>query len=100
MERFERDLHIWSVFAGSEDLIPLANPKIYIRSKWKPRAWYISIALKRRLQTFHKALEIKLRFCPVCHNLLPHQRQTIGLIKTNPKVMVVQTDKGLGLGAI
>ena len=31
MERFERDLHIRSVFAGSEDLIPLANPKIYVR---------------------------------------------------------------------
>ena len=33
MERFERDLHIYSVFAGSEDLIPLSNPKIYFRSK-------------------------------------------------------------------
>ena len=33
MERFERDLHIRSVFAGSEDLIPLANVNIYIRSK-------------------------------------------------------------------
>ena len=31
MERFERDLHICSVFAGSEDIIPLANPKIYVR---------------------------------------------------------------------
>ena len=31
MERFERDLHIWSVFAGSEDIMTLANPKIYIR---------------------------------------------------------------------
>ena len=31
MEHFERDLHIRSVFAGSEDLIPLANLKIYIR---------------------------------------------------------------------
>ena len=36
-ERFERDLHIWSVFAGSEDINPLANPKVYNRSKWKPR---------------------------------------------------------------
>ena len=33
MECFERDLHIWGVFAGSKDLIPLANPKIYISSK-------------------------------------------------------------------
>ena len=33
MERFERDLHIWSLFAVSEDLMPLANTKIYIRSK-------------------------------------------------------------------
>ena len=30
MERFDRDLYIQSVFAGSEDLMPLANPKIYI----------------------------------------------------------------------
>ena len=36
-ERFERDLHIWSVFAGSEDIIPLPSMKIYIKSKWKPR---------------------------------------------------------------
>ena len=30
MERFERDLHICSVFSGSEDIIPLANLKIYV----------------------------------------------------------------------
>ena len=100
MERFERYLHICSVFAGSEELIPLANPNIYVRSKFKPPAWDISLALKRCLRTFRKALEPKLRFRPAQHNLLPHQRQTIGLIKSNPKLMVVQTDKGLGLGEI
>ena len=31
MRRFERDLNIRSVFVGGEDMIPLANPKIYIR---------------------------------------------------------------------
>ena len=96
MQRFERDLYIRSVFAGSEELIPLANPKIYIRSKWTPPAWDISLVLKRGLRTFRKALETKFRFHPVQHNLLRHQRQTIGLIKSNPKLMVVQTDKGLG----
>ena len=30
MERFEIDLHICSNFSGSEELIPLANPKIYV----------------------------------------------------------------------
>ena len=73
IELFERDLHICSVFAGIEELIPLANPKIYVRSKWKPRAWDISLALKRRLRTFCKALEPKFRFRPVQHNLLLHQ---------------------------
>ena len=91
MERFERDLHIWSVFAGSENLIPLANPKIYIRSKCRPRDWDISLALKRSLRTFRKALEHKFRFRPIHHNILPHQRQTIGFIKKNPKLIVVQT---------
>ena len=100
MESFERDLHIRSVFAGSEGLIPLANPKIYVRSKWNPPAWDIYLALKRRLRTFRKALEPKFRFRPVRHNLLPHQRRTIGLIKKDAKLMVVQTDKGLGPGAI
>ena len=38
MERFEKDLHICSVFAGSEGIIPLSNLKIYVRSKWKPPA--------------------------------------------------------------
>ena len=56
--------------------------------------------MKRRLLTFPKALEPKFRFRPVLHNLLPHQRQTIGHIKSNPKLMVVQTDKGLGPGSI
>ena len=74
MERFERDLHIRSVFAGSEDLIPLANTKICIRSKCKPPTWDISLVLKRRLRTFCQALELKFRFRPVRHNLLPHQR--------------------------
>ena len=46
MECFERDLHIQSVFTGNEYLIPLSNTKIYIRSKWKPREWDISFALK------------------------------------------------------
>ena len=96
MERFERDLHSCSVFNGREDLIPLANPNIYIRSKWKLCAWDISLTLKRRLRTFRKALEPKFRFRPVRHNLLPHQRQTIGFIKKNPKLVVVQTDKVLG----
>ena len=56
--------------------------------------------MKRRLQTFCKAQEPKFRFRPFRHNLLPHQRRTIGLIKSNPKLMVVQTDKGLGPGSI
>ena len=100
MQRFERDLHIRSVFAGSEDLIPLSNLKIYVRSKWAPPAWDISLALKRRLRTFRKALDPKFRFRPVCHNLLTHQRQTIGYIKSKPSLMFIQTDKGLGPGAI
>ena len=100
MERFKRDLHIRSVFTASEELIPLANPNIYVRSKWKPPAWEISLVLKRRLRKLQKALEPKLPFLPVRHNLLPHQRQTIGLIKSNPKPMVVHTDKGLSPGAI
>ena len=96
MERFERDLPIRSVFAGSEELIPLANQKIYVRSKCKPPAWDIYLELKRRLRTFLKALEPKFRFRPVRNNIPPQQRQTIGLIKSNPKVMVVRTNKGLG----
>ena len=100
MEQFERDLHIRSVLAGSEDLMPLANPKIYISSKWKPFNWEILLALKRRLRTFCKALEPKLWFHPIRHNLLPHQRQTIRFIKKNPNLMVVQTKKGLGPGSI
>ena len=56
MERFERDLHIRSVFAGSEELIPLANPKINVQSKWKPPAWDIFLASKQHLPTFRKAL--------------------------------------------
>ena len=100
MERFDRDLHIRSVFAGSEDLIPLTNPKIYIRSKWKPRAWDIYLALKRRLWKFLKALEHKFQFCPFRHNFLLHQLQTIGFINRNPKLMVVKTDKDLSPGAI
>ena len=43
MEQFDRDFHIQSVFAGSKDLMPLANPKIYIRSKWKRCDWEISL---------------------------------------------------------
>ena len=100
IERFGRDLHIWSVFAGSEDLMPLPNPKIYIMSKWKPRDWEILLALKRWFWIFCKTLEPKLRFRPISHNLLTHQLGTIGLINTNPNLMVVQTDKRLGLGAI
>ena len=42
----------------------------------------------------------KFRFRPVRHNLLPHQRRTIGYIKSNSSLVVVQTDKGLGPGAI
>ena len=100
MERFERDLHIRSVFAGSEDLLPLANPKIYIRSKWKPCAWDIIRTLKQRLRTFRKALEPKFRFRPIRHNILLHQLRTIGSLKNNPKLMVVQTHKCLGSRAI
>ena len=100
MQRFERDLHIHSVFDGSEDLLPLSNPKIYVWSKWTPPAWDISLALKRRLWTFRTALKPRFRSHLVHHNLLPHQRQTIGYIKSNPSRMVVQTDKGLGPGAI
>ena len=100
MERFERDLHIRSIFAGSEDLMPLVSPKIYMRSKWKPCDWNISIALKRCLSTFHKALEPKARFRPIHHNLLPYQLRTIGFINKKPHLMVVQTYKGLGPGEI
>ena len=80
----------------SEDILPLANPKIYIRSKYKPSAWYISLALKRRLQTFRKAMEHKFHFRPICKNILLHQLRTVGFIKKNPKLIMVQTEKGLG----
>ena len=92
MERFESDLHICSVFAGSEDLIPLANPKIYTRSKCKPREWDHLLALKWRLRKFRKALEPRFRFRPIRHNILLHQRRT----NKNPHLMVVQIYKGLG----
>ena len=100
VERFERDLHIRSVFAGREDLIPPANPKIYIRSKWKPREWDILLELKWRHWIFRKALEPKFRFRLISHNLLPHQRRTIGFITKKPHFMVVQRGKRLGLGVI
>ena len=100
MERFNRELNIHSVFASSEYLIPIANPEIYIRSTWKPRAWDISLALKRRLWILRKALEPKFRFLPVHQNILLYQLRTIGFIKKNPKLMVVQTEKVLGPGAI
>ena len=38
MERFDTDHHIRSIFVSSEELIPLANLKIYVRSKWKQPA--------------------------------------------------------------
>ena len=100
MERFERDFNSWNVFTVSEDLIPLSKPKTYVRSKWKPCAWDISLSLKRRLRIFFKGLELKFRFHPICHNNLPHQRRIISFIIKNPKLMAVQTDKGLGPGAI
>ena len=100
MDIFERDLNVKSVFAGSEYLLPQANPKIYIRSKWKPCAWDISLALKLCLQTFCKALEPKFRLCLIHQNILPHQLRTIGFIKKKPKWMVVQTDYGLDPVAI
>ena len=86
MERFKRDLHIWSAFAGSEDLLPLANPKIYISSKWKPCAWEISLTLKRRIRKFCNVLEPKFRFRPIRHNLFPHKRRTIGFLKEEPQI--------------
>ena len=100
MDWFDIDLHIPIVFAGIKDLMPLVNLKTYIRSKWKPRDWGISIALNWLLWTFEMALEPKFQFFPIRHNLLPHQRWTIGFIKSNPNLMVVQTDKCLGLGEI
>ena len=58
------------------------------------------LELKRLLQTFRNALEPKFRFHPIHHNILPHQRRTILFISKNPKLMVVQTENGLGPGAI
>ena len=100
MELFDRDLNIRSVFAGSKDLMPLANPKTYISSNWKLCDWDIFLALKWGLRTFRKALEPKFQFRPIRHNLLPHQHRTIEFMKKNPSLVVVQTDKGLGPGAI
>ena len=36
----------------------------------------------------------------VHHNLLLHQRRTIKFIKSNPNLIVVQNEKGLGPGEI
>ena len=91
IERFERDLDILSVFDVSKNLIPLANLKIYVRSKWTPPAWDISLVLKRRTQTFRKALEPKFRFRPV---------QPLASSSVTPSLMIIQTYKGLGPGAI
>ena len=80
--------------------MPLANPKIYIRSYWKQWDSDILIQLKQRLHTFRKALKPKFQLFPICHNLLPHQCRTIGLINRNPNLMVVKTDKFLNPGSI
>ena len=96
MQRFERDLHICSVFAVSEDLLPLSNPKIYVRSKLTLPAWDISLALKRHLQTFRKALDPKFRFRPVkekvkeSYSFLPNERRSA---KQNALVILTTMEK-------
>ena len=57
IDRFDRDLTIKLVMAGSTNKLEAAyDPKIYVRSDWDPPEWFIPNPVTRRLKRFCAAI--------------------------------------------
>lgn len=77
------------------------NPRMYIKSQWKPPPHMVPKELDRRLKHFQASLKSKFsRRRRGKSNLLPHQRRTLCWLRQQHDLMVVQCDKNLGPAVI
>ena len=95
LERLERDVHLKTFFAG-QPLDPSEQPKLYIKSTWRPPPYAIPAEVDRRLHNFRKSIHRLYRKSYGKPNLLPFQRRLMAKLRKQFQYLVGKTDKGLG----
>ena len=93
LERLERDVHLKTFFAG-QPLDPSEQPKLYIKSTWRPAPYAIPAEVDRRLHNFRKSIHRLYRKSYGKPNLLPFQRRLMAKLRKQFQYLVGKTDKG------
>jgi len=101
LPRFERDFRIKTYIAGridedgGDDTNPF-NPRLYVRTTWKPPDYLFPNELPRRINAFKEFLKGVAVRKKCASNLLPHQRKALDYLRNQTAILVVQCDKNLG----
>ena len=106
--RLHHDLHLKTFFAGHDDQNNKNNndndddddddfdPKMYVKSHWKPPSWTAQPEVEERFDNIQTALQACFRRKLARPNLLPHQTRALRALQQQETHLVVQCDKNLG----
>ena len=95
LPRFSRDLQVKCFMAGKGTDVEF-NPRLYIRSKWKPKPGSNPSGLLERIDDFQKCLKSHSKHALTSSNLPPHQRRALEFLRNNRDYLVIRCDKNLG----
>ena len=98
LTRFERDINLRTFFAGKiMEQKEAYEPKMYIKSDWKPPDWEIPHTVNRRTRNFSTAITKVLKpRVSGRSNLLWTQRLALKALQKQDDFLIVSCDKNLG----
>ena len=95
LPRFSRDLQVKCFMAGKEREENF-NPKLYVKSRWKPKPWMNPNCLLDRFDNFSKGIRANFHVSTASHNLPLHHRNALDYLRSNKDNIVIRCDKNLG----
>ena len=95
LPRFSRDLQVKCFMAGKEGDAHF-NPRLYVKSEWKPQPGWNPDGLLERIDDFTKMVKSNCRIAKSTSNLPPHQRRALQFLRNNRDYLVIRCDKNLG----
>ena len=102
LDRFTRDLYVKCYFApppqdaDEPKLADEFDPKLHIKSDWKPPTDAIPIELRARCNLFLKQMKQKCRPRRTASNLIRSQQKILAKLNESNQLIVMKSDKNLG----
>jgi hypothetical protein len=103
--RLQRTIDLKCFFIDSPPLDPNEsspdyNPRMYVKSPWKPPFSLVPRPLSQRLAQFESTISPHFRCKPIRQNLLRHQRFALESLRSQNDFLIAQCDKNLGPAVI